>query len=91
MTHLKQEIAVMKRGVAIQRHVFLTVFRLRSLTEASSEASQAGGASGAGREQGRLSDARQRFTSNVLEYYEVGDQHCRPLTCLEANRSICGH
>ena len=68
----------MKRGIAIQRHVFLTVFRLRSLTEASSEAPQTRGDSGAGREQGCHSDAQQKFTTNVLEFYEAGDQHCRP-------------
>ena len=41
---LWQEMAVLKRGVAIQRHVFLTVFQLRSLTQASS-----GGDSDAGK------------------------------------------
>ena len=43
------------------------------------------------REQGTQSDAHQKFTTNVLEFYEVGDQHCRPWARLEANRLLCGH
>ena len=81
MTEMKQDLAVLKRAVSIQRHVFLTVFRLRSLSETSSEACQTPADSRAGRAHGCHSDARQKFTTNVLEFYEVGDQDCRPWAC----------